>query len=356
MRYLIFILLCCTNSLHAQLSSISTEKLYISFDKTLHLIFSDNIKYYEKGSDVIAANVDGNCKNIVRIKAVEEGFPGETNISIVLANGSYYSYDIAYSSNIITSSYNVSGDSLISIPSDYIQVNTTKLTHLMFPHEIKYIDYGNNEALSVNKAEATKNILRIQGLAANFPPTSLSVVTTDNKYYAYNIGYSETIASHTYKIGKSDAALFEKPNSERLADICSIVDKKPSSLFNIGLNKMKMSIIIKGLYIKNNILYMQCELENSSSINYNIDFIKYTIKDKKQRKNTSVQEDEMQPLYTYNVPTIIKGKDQQNFVIALPKFTIPDQKVFLVSIFEKDGGRHLEFTINNSSIISATAI
>lgn len=340
--------------LYAQLKSVSPEKLQISFDKTLHIIFSDNINYYEKGSESIAIDVDPSSKNILRIKANEEDFPGETNISVVLANGDYHTYDVAYSSNIITTSYRASKDTINRLVSDPISVNTTKNTHLIFPSEIKYIDFGNNEAISVDKAQSTKNILRLKGINHAFPETSLSVVTNDNQYYSYNVSYAENPSSHTYKIGNTDnLALFEKPNTDLLEDLCKNINNRSAYIYDIGLQKTKMSFLIKGIYIKNNILYVQAELENSSTINYNIDFLKFVIKDKKQRKNTSVQEEEIQTLYNYNVPTVIKGKEKKSFVIALPKFTIPDAKVCIISLFEKEGGRHLEFNLSNSNIINA---
>jgi hypothetical protein len=40
-------------------------------------------------------------------------------------------------------------------------------------------------------------------------------------------------------------------------------------------------------------------------------------------------------------------------VYVVPKFTIPDDKVLIVELFEKGGGRHLALKITNQDILRA---
>lgn len=41
---------------------------------------------------------------------------------------------------------------------------------------------------------------------------------------------------------------------------------------------------------------------------------------------------------------------------ALPKFTIPDDKLLLVELYEKNGGRHQTIRVENSDIVNAEVI
>ena len=52
----------------------------------------------------------------------------------------------------------------------------------------------------------------------------------------------------------------------------------------------------------------------------------------------------------------IAGKSTVRTVYALPKFTIPDDKLLLVELYEKNGGRHQVIRVENSDIVNAEVI
>lgn len=43
-------------------------------------------------------------------------------------------------------------------------------------------------------------------------------------------------------------------------------------------------------------------------------------------------------------------------VYALPKFTIPDDKLLVVELYEKNGGRHQVIRVENADIVNAEVI
>ena len=43
-------------------------------------------------------------------------------------------------------------------------------------------------------------------------------------------------------------------------------------------------------------------------------------------------------------------------VYVFRKFTIPDDKVFIMDVFEKDGGRHQSFTVRNTDLVDALSV
>ena len=43
-------------------------------------------------------------------------------------------------------------------------------------------------------------------------------------------------------------------------------------------------------------------------------------------------------------------------VYALPKFTIPNDKLLLVELYEKNGGRHQVIRVENADIVNAEVI
>jgi len=70
--------------------------LEVTFSKTVHIIFPAAIRYVDLGSaNLLAAKADG-TENVLRVKAAQKGFPGESNLSVITDDGSYYSFNVKY--------------------------------------------------------------------------------------------------------------------------------------------------------------------------------------------------------------------------------------------------------------------
>ena len=70
-------------------------------------------------------------------------------------------------------------------------------------------------------------------------------------------------------------------------------------------------------------------------------------------KNAIQQEVQYDPVQEKDFTKRIFGKSSNHFVLAFNKFTIPDDKVFEIEMFEKGGGRHMRLSIQNEYILSA---
>ena len=68
------------------------------------------------------------------------------------------------------------------------------------------------------------------------------------------------------------------------------------------------------------------------------------------------QETVIFPIRAFNYATRIAGKSSERTVFVMDKFTIPDDKEFVVELNEKNGGRHQRFVVENSDIVSAKLI
>lgn len=75
---------------------VAPYNIEVSFNKTVHILFPAAVQYVDLGSnDIIAGRASG-AENVVRIKAAVAGFPGETNCSVITADGSFYSFIVRY--------------------------------------------------------------------------------------------------------------------------------------------------------------------------------------------------------------------------------------------------------------------
>ncbi|MBG9378422.1 DUF4138 domain-containing protein [Panacibacter sp. DH6] len=118
-------------------------------------------------------------------------------------------------------------------------------------------------------------------------------------------------------------------------------------------DKGDVRVVVRGIYTKENLLFLQLSFENVSSIHYDIDFIRFSIQDKKIAKRTAAQQVEMQPVCTAGNSKKIRANTTSVAVFAFESFTIPDAKVFIIQIGEAGGGRHLQLRVKNRDIIHA---
>ena len=58
-----------------------------------------------------------------------------------------------------------------------------------------------------------------------------------------------------------------------------------------------MQAKVIGIYIKENVMYYQLRLENQSPIDYDIELLRFYIRDKKKGKRTATQEKESESHY-----------------------------------------------------------
>ena len=86
-----------------KIEELPAVPLQIGYEKTLHLIFPTEVKYYSIGGDYVIGEKVGNCPEIIRLKAAEENFPGETTLSVVTADTKFYSYAISYNAHPVES-------------------------------------------------------------------------------------------------------------------------------------------------------------------------------------------------------------------------------------------------------------
>ena len=59
---------------------------------------------------------------------------------------------------------------------------------------------------------------------------------------------------------------------------------------------------------------------------------------------------------SYNEVLVTDGKGSVRTVYVVPQFTIPDDKVLVIELFEKDGGRHQTVRVENADLVAAKQI
>ena len=252
----------------------------VTFAKTVHIIFPSVVRYVDLGSNwIIAGKADG-AENVIRVKATTEGFPGETNFSVICEDGSFYSFNARYA------------------------------------HE--------PEMLNIEMKDFLEN--------GN---------TTDFSHTRMNIYFRELAG--------------ESPLLVKLI-MQSIYKEDRREIRHLGCKRFGVQFLLKSVHSHNGLFYFHTETRNRSNVAFRTDFIRFKIVDKKVPKRTAIQERVIDPVRSYNEVLVTEGKSDVRTVYAVPQFTIPDDKLLVIELFEKDGGRHQTIRVENADLVAAKQI
>ncbi len=280
-----------------------------------------------------------------------------------------------------------------------LEVTLNKTTSIRFPENIISVDVGSIGILA-DKFEKVENVLRVKANRSDFEDASLTVVTGDSRIYTFVVRYTDhpkylTIdmnqavplkqgrlaetreslkgaqsslevlpaADGTSDVGTDSINYFIKFEDTQLnvATIKALSQKAKTenkSIRHLGVEKNDLVFTSDGIFIKENVMFLQLSVINRSHINYDIDLVQLVVRDEKVGKNTSQQEFAIEPILTTDDASAltVRGKSKLTFTYAIKKITIPDNKELVVQLYEENGGRKMEFIIDNKDLIRSLPI
>ena len=258
---------------------------------------------------------------------------------------------------------------LAKIEPYLMEVTYDKTSHLIFPAAIVYVDLGSANLVAA-KAEDAQNVLRVKAAVKEFETeTNFSVITNDGHFYSFNVHYSSCPEIMSYDL-KTIGNTIEKANTsdvlfEELGNITpsllglvmkTIYKNDKRTLKHIRSESYGIQFSLKGLYIHSGKYFFHTQLTNSTNVSFRIDYITFKVVDKKTTRRTAVQERSLLPLSIYKSQDLIDAASSDRNVFLLDQFTLEENKILLIEIFEKNGGRHQTLRVKNSDLIKARLI
>lgn len=259
------------------------------------------------------------------------------------------------------------------IPPYGLEVTFDKTVHIIFPAEISYVDLGSNNLLA-GKAAGSENVIRVKAAVRGFETeTNMAVITGDGSFYTFNVKYVDEPQKLNVEMRDfmHDGEAVNRPNnaleiylkelgneSPKLVHLInhSIYKNDKRHIKHIGSKRFGIQYLLKGIYAHNGLLYLHTQIKNESNVPFDVDFIRMKIVDKKVAKRTAIQEAVIYPVRAYNYVTNVRGNKTERTVFVIDKITIPDGKQMVIELFEKNGGRHQQFIVENSDLIRARVI
>ena len=259
------------------------------------------------------------------------------------------------------------------VPPYGLEVTYDKTTHIIFPSAVRYVDLGSPN-LVAGKADGAENVIRVKAVVRNFrDETNMSVITESGSFYTFNVKYADEplLLNIEMKDFIHDGSKVNRPNnaldiylkelgseSPKLVQLInkSIHKENKRHVKHIGSKAFGIQYLLRGIYTHNGLLYFHTQVRNQSNVPFEVDFVTFKIVDKKVMKRTAIQEQIVFPLRAHNYATVVAGNKDERTVFTFDKFTIPADKVLVVELNEKSGGRHQSFTVESEDIVRAQVI
>lgn len=259
------------------------------------------------------------------------------------------------------------------VPPYGLEVTYDKTTHIIFPSAVRYVDLGSPN-LVAGKADGAENVIRVKAVVRNFrDETNMSVITESGSFYTFNVKYADEplLLNIEMKDFIHDGSKVNRPNnaldiylkelgseSPKLVQLInkSIHKENKRHVKHIGSKAFGIQYLLRGIYTHNGLLYFHTQVRNQSNVPFEVDFVTFKIVDKKVMKRTAIQEQIVFPLRVHNYATVVAGNKDERTVFTFDKFTIPADKVLVVELNEKSGGRHQSFTVESEDIVRAKVI
>jgi len=228
-----------------------------------------------------------------------------------------------------------------------LTISKDKTTSLIFPFAIRHVDRGTKDVL-VQQVQEADNILLVKAATEGFTETNLSVVTDDGSVYSFVVNFDNKPPVWVYRLPAN--------KRQTITTYAEGILDNPATMHGIKDLSQGITVYVSGIYIKENVIYYQVQLVNDSPIDYDIELLRFYIRDKKKSKRTAAQEIELKPLHISGNTSVVRAGGRNTIVVALEKFTVPDAKYLAIQVMEKNGGRHLLMRVNNRKIIRATPL
>ncbi|QFZ54813.1 DUF4138 domain-containing protein [Oceanihabitans sp. IOP_32] len=248
---------------------------------------------------------------------------------------------------------------------DTIYANDTKNVALFFPEPIRQGITGSDHFVFTYNREKEQYF----GLLQAQPGTesNLLVVNKNGSIFSYIVRYKKQLSKLNYFIPLTNSIGNEKPivkdsvlveSSEELVDnstyyyqkFCSYLLNRKQRIGRIKKRSEGIILNVENIVFDKDELYFVIEIENNSTLDYDLNFLNLSIETRQKGKRKSLQRLYQEPIYKHNLPSKIKENEMARFVYVLPKFSLSDDRRAILELNEKDGERNIEMKLSHRYI------
>jgi len=262
-----------------------------------------------------------------------------------------------------------------SLKLDTIYANDHKNVALFFPSPIQQGITGSENFVFTYNREKEQHFGLLQATPGRV--SNLLVISDSGAIFSYIVKYSDDLKKLNYFIAETNSIGNVIPVSEDNEDIrkdeglkedsaksisysienyfrkfCSYLIEKKQGIKRIKKRKNDIVLSLENIVFEKEQLFFVLEIQNRSTIDYEVNFLELSVQTKKNGKRKSMQKLVQEPSLKFQMPEIIKEGQSARFIYVLPKFSIANDKVVMLDLNEKNGERNLKLKVKQRFINS----
>lgn len=246
---------------------------------------------------------------------------------------------------------------------DTIYANDQKNVALFFPEPIRQGITGSDNFIFTYNRDKEQYFGLLQATPGK--ESNLLVINRNGAIFSYIVRYKEQLSKLNYFITTSSSIGNEKPssnlpivgkevNSVSKSDYylraCNYLVQRKQSFKNLQKRYEGIELSIKNIVFDKEELYFVLQIKNTSTLDYDLNFLEISIQTKQKGKKKSLQRIYQKPLFVYNRPTKIAENETVRMVYVLPKFSLSNDQRVVIELNENNGERNLELNVSHKYI------
>lgn len=238
----------------------------------------------------------------------------------------------------------------VTYAQDTAYISRDKTTALFFNSSVKVIGKTPSD-FEVKQIE--NGLITLKAINPDFKSVKLNIQdqNTDQVYHI-PVQYSYGRAGRRIEVGGNRAIItvIRSPitnyaaigNQLASGKRSDMVDRKKIGGVKAWVNKLSLA---------NNKVFFRLDIRNRSNLPYDVDFIRFYIRDLKTVARMATHEQEIVPIYSNlnKHTTILKSKEIAK-VFGFHRFSLSDDQALNIELYERNGNRHLYLQIKQKDL------
>jgi len=252
-----------------------------------------------------------------------------------------------------------------TIAIDTIYANDTKNVALFFPEPIRQGITGADNFIFTYNRENEQYFGLLQAKPGK--ESNLLIINSDGSIFSYIVKYKAQLSKFNYFIPKSSSIGNDKPEdkdsisvetTEKSVDygtyyyekFCRYLLVRKQYIGRIKNQTEDIVLSVENIVFDKEELYFVIQIENNSSLDYNLNFMNLSIETRQKSKRKSLQRLYLEPIFKYNLPSKIREKETVRFTYVMSKFSLSKDRRVILELNENNGERNIKLKVSHRFI------
>ena len=241
---------------------------------------------------------------------------------------------------------------------EQLTVNENVTTVITASEPIRLVDISTDKVVGDKPIENTIRLKPKEGGHEDGAVLAIVTVVTERYRSQYALIYTtrleEAVSDKEVQLNERNA--FHNPavsmSTEEMVRYARRIWNSPAKYRNIKTNKHHMQMRLNNVYTVGEYFFIDFSVQNKTNLQFDIDEIRFKLRDKKQQKATNVQEIDLEPVMLLDKSMHFKHGYRN--VVVLKKMTFPNDKVLTIEMSELQiSGRTISMTIDYEDVLAA---